>query len=79
MPGSIINHLMPSASASANLPSPGDGATICMWTDRKAGTVIYANKREIRVQEDTATRIDEPTLTSPLGCGVIGLVSPSML
>ena len=35
------------------------GATILMWTDRYAGTVIRVTPTQIHVQEDKATRTDK--------------------
>lgn len=36
----------------------GDGATMCMWSDRRAGTIIEARGRIVVWQEDKATRTD---------------------
>jgi hypothetical protein len=36
----------------------GDGATICLWSDRKACTVIARTARTITVQGDRAVRVD---------------------
>ena len=33
----------------------GDGATICLWSDRHAGTIIKVTKSTITVQRDKAT------------------------
>jgi len=37
-------------------PKVGEGATLCYWTDRYAGTVIAVSKngRTVAVQQDTA-------------------------
>lgn len=51
--------------ASNTLPKPdfkvGDGATLILWTDRHACTIIAIRKngREIVFQEDTAIRTDK--------------------
>lgn len=36
----------------------GDGATICWYSDRTPVTIIEIGKNYVKVQEDTATRID---------------------
>jgi hypothetical protein len=38
----------------------GDGATYCMYTDRKACTVIKVTSKTITLQEDKATRLTDP-------------------
>ena len=56
--GSMINHL----SGNANYPTPevGMGATILMWSDRYATTIIEVseNGKQVVVQEDHAKRTD---------------------
>jgi hypothetical protein len=56
--GSLINHL---ASRSA-MPRPevGMGATILMWSDRLAATIIWVSPsgKTIKLQHDTARRTD---------------------
>ena len=44
-----------------NLVKVGIGATICMWSDRRAATIIRVEKngKVIIVQEDIAIRIDK--------------------
>ena len=44
----------------SNVPKVGDGATIQLWSDRHACTVIQVtqNGRRIVVQRDKATRVD---------------------
>lgn len=56
--GSLQN-LMYDTAISAE-PTVGAGATIIMWTDRHAGTVIEISKsgHRIKIQEDTTTRTD---------------------
>lgn len=55
--GSLVNHVL---SGSGTAPKVGDGATILMWTDRHAGTVVKVSPsgKTVTVREDTATRID---------------------
>jgi hypothetical protein len=38
----------------------GEGATICMWSDRHAGTIVGASpsRKSVTWQQDTATRTD---------------------
>jgi hypothetical protein len=55
--GSLINHVMSQSQASVE-PYVGMGATVLMWTDRKAGTVIKVTKTQVHVQMDIATRTD---------------------
>jgi len=52
--GSLMNHLM----AGGTQPKIGMGATILMWTDRKAGTIVKITPTQVHVQEDTAVRAD---------------------
>lgn len=53
---SLMNHIM--TTTKAPNPKVGVGATICLWTDRKAGTIIKVTKTQIHVREDKATRTD---------------------
>jgi len=39
-------------------PKVGDGATIIMYTDRHAATVVAVNGKTVKIQRDTATRTD---------------------
>lgn len=57
--GNIINRVMESNIA-AGKPMVGMGATILMWSDRKAATVIRvsASGKTIWLKEDTAIRVD---------------------
>lgn len=55
--GSLMNHVM--ASGKQAEPKVGDGATICMWTDRKAGTIVKVTPTQVHVREDKATRTDK--------------------
>lgn len=57
--GSLINHLY---SGSADKPPQvGDGATLLMWTDRHAGTIVEVSPNGKRVGwiQDVATRTDK--------------------
>ena len=58
--GSLVNHV---ASTSDTVPEVGMGATILMWSDRKAGTIVKVTPTQIHVQEDTATRTDKNGLS----------------
>lgn len=53
--GSLMNYLL----AGGNQPAVGMGATILMWTDRKAGTIVKITPTQIHVQEDSVRRIDK--------------------
>lgn len=52
-----MNHIM-SRSDRQSAPKVGDGATILMWTDRHAGTVVKVTPTQIHVRRDFAKRID---------------------
>jgi hypothetical protein len=58
--GSAINHLM--SRARVTIPAVGDGATVLMWTDRHAATVVAVKETpalvKVTVQEDRAVRTD---------------------
>lgn len=54
--GSLVNYI---ASRTANPePEVGMGATICMWTDRHAVTIIAIKNGVLTTQADKCTRID---------------------
>jgi hypothetical protein len=57
--GSLLNLIADRASDKD--PKVGDGATVIMWTDRKAATIIDVarNGRLVTVQTDKAIRTDE--------------------
>ena len=65
--GSLFNRLMDNTEAPAD-PQVGDGATILMWSDRHAATVIEVERfksgqragqvSRVTVQRDHATRTD---------------------
>lgn len=54
--GGLMNLLM---DGDEIIPNVGDGATVLLWTDRQAGTVISVTPKEIVVQEDFAIRTDK--------------------
>lgn len=58
--GTQTNNLMSHVMTSSQQPAAkvGDGCTICLWTDRHAGTVVKVTKTQIHVQRDIAERID---------------------
>ena len=59
--GSVVNYLMTQVTQEPLVtPEAGLGVTLCMWTDRKAGTIltISPSGKTITIQEDIATRID---------------------
>jgi len=41
------------------VPKIGEGATIILWTDRYAGTIIKITRCQIHVQRDVAVRQDD--------------------
>lgn len=57
--GSLQN-LVAANTRSAN-PEVGMGATIVMWSDRHAATIVAINERgtTVRIQQDRATRTDD--------------------
>lgn len=61
--GSVFNNLM-GQTVPAD-PEVGMGATVLMWTDRHAATIIEVGRtkagavKSVTVQEDKATRTDE--------------------
>ena len=55
---SLMNYAMATAPK-PNTISVGDAATVLMWTDRDAGTVIEVEEGRIVVQCDHARRIDK--------------------
>jgi hypothetical protein len=54
--GSLVNHVL---SRSPAEPKVGDGATILMWTDRQAATIVKVTKTQVHVRADRAVRTDE--------------------
>jgi hypothetical protein len=55
--GSLVN-LIYSSAAGTPAPEVGMGATVLMWTDRKAGTITEVTADSFTVRLDTATRTD---------------------
>jgi hypothetical protein len=54
---SMTNYLM-SGTKGEPTPVVGMGATILMWTDRHAATIVKVTPTQVHVQRDKATRID---------------------
>lgn len=54
--GSLMNHIY--SRCTNPEPQVGMGATVLMWTDRHAATIIRVTRCTITVQEDIATRVD---------------------
>lgn len=54
---SFQNHML-SGTVGAPEPEVGMGATILMWSDRHAATIVRVTKTQVHVQRDKATRID---------------------
>ena len=65
--GSLVNYII--SGESPAVPEVGMGATIIMWTDRKAATIIEVIKnkkgviKEITIQDDIAVRADKNGLS----------------
>lgn len=55
---SLTNYMM-SGTVGAPTPVVGMGATILMWTDRYAATIVKVTPTQIHVQRDIAKRIDK--------------------
>ncbi len=56
--GSVVNYLM-SGTVGAPEPKVGMGATILMYSDRHAATIVKVTKTQVHVQRDIAKRIDK--------------------
>lgn len=56
--GSLINHLY---SGQTEAPAVGAGATLLMWSDRHAGTIVEVspNGKRVGFQQDEAIRTDK--------------------
>ena len=56
----MINQILSAPKLNAPTPTVGMGATVCMFSDRHAMTIIEvsASGKRVVVQEDTATRTD---------------------
>lgn len=55
--GSVTNYLL-SGTDGEPTPKVGMGATILMWTDRHAATIVKVTRTQVHVQRDKATRTD---------------------
>ena len=57
--GSLQNHLIGHATGMP-IPKVGDGATIIMWSDRKAATIVRVSPsgKSVWIQQDHAKRVD---------------------
>lgn len=55
--GSLMNHVM--SRLATPTPEVGMGATILMWTDRHAATIVKVTPTQVHVQQDKATRVDK--------------------
>jgi len=51
------------ATSKQPLPKVGDGATVILWTDRYAGTIVKITRCQIHVQRDTAVRKGEVVMS----------------
>ncbi len=60
--GSLCNHLL-SGTVGEPTPKVGMGATILMWTDRHAATIVKVTPTQIHVRRDKATRVDKNGLS----------------
>jgi hypothetical protein len=56
---SSVNNWMLSGTKGQPKPEVGMGATILMWTDRKACTIVKVTRTQVHVQEDKAIRTDD--------------------
>lgn len=56
MQGSLINRL--AERSKQKQPTVGDGATILMYSDRHAATIIEVGSKHVVIQEDIAIRTD---------------------
>lgn len=54
--GSLVNYVY--SRAQTPEPAVGIGATILMWTDRRAATIVKVTRTQVHVQEDVSTRTD---------------------
>jgi hypothetical protein len=65
--GSLVNHLQSRATLGQPEPTVGMGATILLWTDRHAGTIVEVTKDKagrtlIGVQEDDSKVVKGSTM-----------------
>jgi hypothetical protein len=56
--GSLVNHIYSRTSNPEDIVV-GMGATICLWSDRHAVTIVEIGKGYLVTQADTVTRIDK--------------------
>lgn len=56
--GSLMNHLYSGPVKNEPTPEVGMGATILLWTDRHAATVIGWDGKTVLLQEDDVKRTD---------------------
>lgn len=65
--GSLVNHVMTHGATHAHDIEVNTGATICLYTDRHAGTIIktfnHGKSSFIVWQRDTAVRVDNNGLS----------------
>ena len=54
--GSLINHL--TSRGQQSKPEVGMGATILMWTDRHAATIVRVTPSQVHAQRDNSKRLD---------------------
>ena len=54
--GSLTNRI--DEQRNQKQPAVGMGATITMWTDRHAATIVKVTAHQVHVQQDKATRTD---------------------
>lgn len=53
-----VNNWLLSGTNGQPIPEVGMGATILMWTDRQAATIVKVTRTQVHVQRDIATRED---------------------
>lgn len=57
--GSLVNHVMADNRTVAELVKPGDGATLLLWSDRHAYTVVEVLPGKVGACRDRAIRNDD--------------------
>jgi hypothetical protein len=55
--GSLVNHIL--AAPAHPAPAVGMGATVLLWTDRNAATIVKVTPNQVHVQVDHAERTDK--------------------
>lgn len=53
-----LNNWLMGGTNGQPIPEAGMGATILMWTDRVAATIVKVTRTQVHVQKDHAIRID---------------------